>query len=586
MSINKEKIRVGLAQVNLTVGDLEGNSGKIRETISLAEEKGVHILAFPELSLCGYPPEDLLLKPAFLEDCQYNLEKLAGGVKDITVLMGCPQPPSSPGGKPYNTCRVLRNGKVAGSYRKIMLPNYGVFDEMRYFSPGEKAVVLIMGADKSSGRIRVGINICEDIWMDDGPTPSQVVDGGAGIIINISASPYHRGKCRQREELMQRRAAENRCYLCYVNPVGGQDELVFDGSSVIVSPSGETIARAGAFQEKLLITDLDLSRQIPEEMDSARRASTGFPVELIELPALPEQKAGFSPSSPLPSYPDELDELYTALTLGTRDYVNKNGFEGVVLGLSGGIDSALTAVIAVDALGAERVSAVSMPSEYSSPNSSDDASTLAQNLNINMITLPIQNIYHSYLESLRDILESGEVTVTEENIQARIRGNLLMALSNRYGWLVLTTGNKSELAVGYCTLYGDMAGGFAVLKDVPKTLVYRLSRHRNSRGDQPVIPPSIIDRKPSAELKPDQYDQDTLPPYDILDSIIEKYVEEDMSMDEIISGHLPGDTVQRVITMIDSNEYKRRQAPPGIKITPKAFGRDRRLPITNRYRQS
>ena len=575
MTREKQRVRIGLAQMNPAVGDLEGNTARIREMTREAKRAGVQILAFPEFALCGYPPEDLLLKPRFLKDCETALRRLAPCARGIVLLVGAPEAPERPGHKPYNTCAVLAGGKIAARYRKIHLPNYGVFDEKRYFRAGEEALVCRFGT------LAVGISICEDIWADDGPTPLQTGPGGARIVFNISASPYHRRKGPARERLMQRRARENRCYLAYVNLVGGQDELVFDGSSVIAGPDGKTIARCRPFEEDLVIADIDPERG-PRD---AKRRRTDPGVRLVTRDlrplATPRERPQVRRRTPQHPKPDE--EIYRALVLGTRDYVEKNGFGGVVLGLSGGIDSALTATVAVDALGRKRVHALTMPSPYTSSATLADARALAKNLGIDLLEMGIDSIYDSYLSTLDETFRGKREDVTEENIQARIRGNLLMALSNKFGWLVLTTGNKSEVAVGYCTLYGDTAGGFAVLKDVPKTLVYTLCRYRNRKAGRALIPRSTMTRSPSAELKPGQTDQDTLPPYRILDTIIELYVERDLSIDEIVSRGLDRKTVRRMVRMIDMNEYKRRQAPPGIKITPKAFGRDRRLPITNRY---
>jgi NAD+ synthase (glutamine-hydrolysing) len=586
------KIRIALAQVNPTVGDLAGNARKVRRRTAEAKALGCHIVAFPELMLSGYPPEDLLLKPRFLKDCDSTLHAVARDTKGIVVLLGVPEMPSRPGGCPYNACHVLSRGAVAATYRKINLPNYGVFDEKRYFEQGENALVVNLGG------AAVGINICEDIWVDDGPTGAQVRLGGARIIVNISASPYHRGKGIEREMLMQMRARENGVYLCYLNLVGGQDELVFDGSSVIAAPDGTTIARAKAFEEDLLVADIETTYDRSEGTHPfSPSAGAHKRVEIVDVPA-PTSVAGKRAARPgagprarkgaakpaLAKLLEPVAEVYRALVLGTRDYVDKNGFAHVVLGVSGGVDSALVASLAVDALGKDRVTGVTMPSQYSSKATLRDARAICRNLGVEMIELPIDPIYESYLASMRPAFKGRRMDVTEENIQARIRGNLLMALSNKFGWLVLTTGNKSELAVGYCTLYGDMAGGFAVIKDVPKTLVYPLCRYRNARSPKPVIPGSILRRRPSAELRPNQLDEDTLPPYRILDRIIELYVEHDMSLDEIIARGLDPATVRRTLHMIDSSEYKRRQGAPGIKITPKAFGRDRRLPITNRYR--
>lgn len=564
-------MRIGLAQVNPVVGDLEGNASLVKRKIAEAGRLGVQILAFPELVLCGYPAEDLFLKPAFLADCEKKLLGLAARAGGMAVVVGSPEPPRRKGGPLYNTAAVLYRKEVAARYRKMNLPNYGVFDEKRYFSRGESPLVVRFGD------IPVGLSICEDVWMDDGPTPAEA-EAGAEIVINISASPYHMRKGPEREKLMQRRARENGVWLCYINLLGGQDELVFDGSSVICSPDGRTVARGAPFREDLIVADIPMG--MPSTADSG-----GVPVETVDLAGFPGRRRPRLPRRRKVTHLKMFEEVYEALVLGTRDYVEKNGFEGVVLGLSGGIDSALAAAIAVDALGASRVKSVTMPSGYTSKSTLKDARLLASSLGIELLELPISPVYESYRDLLRGKMpKKGKIGITEENIQARVRGNLLMALSNRFGWLVLTTGNKSEIAVGYCTLYGDMAGGFSVLKDVPKTLVYSLSRYRNRRAGRTLIPGSTIRRKPSAELRPGQCDQDTLPPYPVLDRIIESYVERDMSFGEITAEGIDAATVRRVIRMIDQSEYKRRQGPPGIKITPKAFGRDRRLPITNRYR--
>jgi len=597
-------IRAALAQVNPTVGDLRSNVKKAREVIREARRKGVQILAFPELMISGYPPEDLLLKESFLDDCTSALHEVASSARGIAVLIGCPEK-SSAGDRPFNSCFILQRGKVQGSYRKINLPNYGVFDEKRYFMAGESPTVVYFGD------LPVALSICEDVWVDDGPLPVCSRECGAGIAFNISASPYHRGKGKEREKLMQRRAKEISSYLLYVNLLGGQDELVFDGASVVAGPDGRVIARGRAFEEELLIVDIPIHPAYPtlknqEAGLTTRNAATAStpqtPVAAgktplreegqrephscttLKLPPLVKGNGKIKIKPPLPPFPGKYEEIYRALVLGTRDYVLKNGFGGVILGLSGGIDSALTAAVAVDALGNEMVHAVTMPFRYTSKGTLKDARRLASNLGIDLFEIPIEPIYDAYIDSLKGAFRGRGEDVTEENIQARIRGNILMALSNKFGWLVLTTGNKSELAVGYCTLYGDMAGGFAVIKDVPKTLVYPLCRYRNRVHGGAIIPESILRRKPSAELKPGQLDEDTLPPYPVLDRIIELYVEKDMSIGEIISHGLDPGTVKRVIRMIDHNEYKRRQAPPGVKITPKAFGKDRRLPITNRYK--
>ncbi|MBU8922520.1 MAG: NAD+ synthase [Bacteroidales bacterium] len=582
------KIRVGLAQANPIVGDLEGNAAMMGSWIAEAKTKGIDLLAFPELSICGYPTEDLLLKPSFLEDCEKALARVAKLARGIIVIAGAPESPGKGSGPLYNTAVVLSDGKIAARYRKIHLPNYGVFDEKRYFTAGTKPLVLRIGD------LSIGVSICEDVWVDDGPTGAQVSEGGADLIVNISASPYSRGKCRDREKLMRKRAREHSVYLCYANLIGGQDELVFDGSSVICSPEGKTIARGRPFGEELIISDISIrhGRKTSSKRRNPTTPNSGNPavtvegtIDFADLPALrPRGKSGPKRiSTAMAEHLGPSEEIYEALVTGTRDYVEKNGFRGVVLGLSGGIDSALTAAVAVDALGPERVKGVTMPSGYTSGATLTDAKKLASNLGISLYELPIGTIYNSYLSLLGGLLPKGDIGITEENIQARIRGNLLMAFSNRFGWLVLTTGNKSEIAVGYCTLYGDMAGGFAVLKDVPKSLVFTLSRYRNRAAGKALIPSSTIRRKPSAELRPNQCDQDSLPPYDVLDRIIELYVEHDMSLMQIVADGIERKTALDVISMIDRNEYKRRQGPPGIKITPKAFGRDRRLPITNRY---
>ena len=562
--------------MNPSVGDLPGNLDRIRDATLEAKRKGVQILAFPELMLCGYPPEDLLLKPRFLQDCEAALGEAASLARGIILLAGAPEPPRAPGRNPYNTCAILYRGRIAARYRKMHLPNYGVFDERRYFEPGAEALVARFGS------LTIGVNICEDIWAEDGPTPLQVSEGGAGIVFNISASPYHRRKGPERERLMRRRARRNGCYIAYVNLIGGQDELVFDGSSVIAGPDGRTIARGNPFEEHLIVADLD-----PSKAKGGRGASgTAAKPAAADLGALPKPRNRPTLGRKRADHLKPTEEIYRALVLGTRDYVEKNGFDGVVLGLSGGIDSALAAVIAADALGPGRVAGLTMPSPYTSRETLLDSRRLARNLGIELFEIPIEGVFDSYLDTLSEVFAGRRRDVTEENIQARIRGNLLMALSNKFGWLVLATGNKSEIAVGYCTLYGDMAGGFAVLKDVPKTLVYTLSRHRNRVEGRALIPRSTIAREPTAELKPGQLDRDALPPYRTLDRIIELYVERNLSAREIVRRGLDRKTVERVIRMIDLNEYKRRQGPPGIKITPKAFGRDRRLPITNRYRET
>ncbi|MDD5679885.1 MAG: NAD+ synthase [Candidatus Omnitrophica bacterium] len=540
-------IRICLGQINPIVGDLEGNADKIIGFIKKAKELKADIVAFPELSLSGYPPEDLLLKPHFIAENKAKLLQIAETSKSIFSIIGFPY---SDRNKLFNAAALIYNGKLLDVYKKIYLPNYGVFDEKRYFSPGDKCDVVTLDSN-----VKVGVNICEDIWYPKGPQRIQVSAGGAKAIINISASPYHARKIELREKMLSKRARENNAFMLYCNLVGGQDELVFDGGSLVFDNKGRLLARGKQFEEDLIVADLNLSKD---------KKTLHFVNKI-------EKKLGF------------LDEIYAALKLGIKDYVGKNNFRKVVLGLSGGIDSALVAVLAKDALGSENVVALTMPSQYSSSVTRQDAKKIAGRLGIKLINVPIGGIYKSYLSLLKSYFKGCKPDIAEENIQARIRGNLLMGFSNKFGWLVLTTGNKSEISTGYCTLYGDMAGGFAVLKDVPKGLVYRLAEHRNKLEGKEIIPKSVLLRAPSAELRKNQKDQDTLPPYPVLDKIIDMYVEKDMSLEEIVKKGFNRETADRVVSMIDKNEYKRRQAPPGIKITPKAFGKDRRIPITNAF---
>lgn len=569
-------MRIALAQINPTVGDLKGNVRMVIERAHEARAMGADVVAFPELAISGYPPEDLLLKDHFLAGCRAAVLEVAAACPDVVVLVGVPLVEDV---AVYNAAAILAGGKMVGSHRKIWLPNYAVFDEKRYFTPGDRVAVLEVRG------LRLGVNICEDIWGECGPSETAAAVGGARFVINLSMSPYHLGKGRERETMLSQRAHDAQAYVCYVNGVGGQDELVFDGQSLVFDPRGRLVARAGQFEEELLVVDLD-----PDLVKDSREAGCApgpWPVEVISVEAQAAVEAAL-PFLAQPRVSESLAieaEVYEALRLGVKDYAAKNGFQEVVMGISGGIDSALTACLAVDALGSDRVNAVSMPSRYSSEGTKDDAQQTAERLGVGFYEIPIEGIYRPYLESLAPYFAGAAPGVTEQNIQARIRGNLLMALSNKFGWLVLTTGNKSEMAVGYATLYGDMAGGFAALKDVPKTMVYRLSRYRNSLGPGAgPIPDSTIERAPSAELAANQTDQDTLPPYDVLDRIIEAYVVKDQSVEEIVGLGLDREEVQRVVAMIDGNEYKRRQAAPGVRITPKAFGKDRRLPITNRYR--
>jgi len=583
-----QRLRIALAQINTTVGDIDGNVARIRDAIGAARAERAQLVVLPELAIPGYPPEDLLLKRHFLDANRRGLEQIAADVHGIVALVGF----AEADGFVHNALGVLADGEVKAAYTKMLLPNYGVFDERRYFEPGPSPALI-----EIAGRV-VGLTICEDIWFPGPPAAAEAL-AGAGLIVNASASPYHRGKGMMRErETVAARAREVGAAIALCNAVGGQDELVFDGHSVVVDDSGETVARAAAFEEQLLVCDLELppfgAERRPAEVPGGMDATI---VARIDVPE-PEGEVSAPLSEPL----TEDAEVYEALKLGLRDYVDKNGFQHVVLALSGGIDSSLVALVAADAVGPDRVTAVVMPSPYSSEGTQADARATAANLGVSLVEIPIEPAMRAYAELLEEVLapsapsagavpagnpEPGQASApdhVEENIQARIRGNLVMALSNRFGWLVLTTGNKSELSVGYATLYGDMAGGFAVIKDCFKTLVYRLVRYRNALEGRELVPQTVIDRPPSAELRPDQLDEDSLPPYEVLDGILEAYVERDQGADEIVAAGHPQQLVDGVIGMVDRAEYKRRQAPPGIKITPKAFGRDRRLPITNRFR--
>jgi NAD+ synthase (glutamine-hydrolysing) len=579
-------VRLALCQINATVGDIQGNAERIRAGMREAAEAGAGLVLFPELALTGYPPEDLLLKEHFLADAAVALRELAAEARELVAIVGFPERAEDV----YNAAAILAGGSVHAIYRKVYLPNYGVFDEQRYFQAGAGGAVIDIPLPLRGrcGGQRIGLTVCEDIW-EPGPPASDEALAGATLIVNISASPYHAGKGSERERMFVQRARDNLACVAFCGLVGGQDELVFDGHSCVIDHTGQTLARAGQFCEELLVCDVDLQAAAaarlrdPSQRPAARRSER----RAIVLPALaaPPSTAGQTPltSGPPaePLAPVEA-EVYGALKLGLRDYVLKNGFEHVVLGLSGGIDSALVACLAADALGPERVSAAIMPSPFSSASTQGDARALAQALGVRTHELIIESVMHAYAQVLEKEFAGRESDLTEENLQARIRGNLLMALSNKFGWLVLTTGNKSEMSVGYTTLYGDLAGGFAVIKDVPKTLVYRLCAWRNSPAGP--IPASIIERAPSAELRPDQRDEDSLPAYELLDRILEGYVELDRSREQLIAQGLPASAVDRTIRLVDLAEYKRRQAPPGIKITPRAFGRDRRMPITNRYR--
>jgi len=595
-------LRLALAQINPTVGDLSGNNRKIMTFINRAAEAEADLVCFPELALTGYPPEDLVLKPSFLTAVQKHLEKLVASTKNfnLVVVVGFIEMKE---GEVFNSAAVIYQGSLQGIYHKIFLPNYGVFDEKRYFQSGSSGLVFTFAG------VKVGVTICEDIWHPVGPAVLETHQAKAQVLLNLSASPYHRGKQQQREKMLSVRAFDQSAYLAYVNLVGAQDELVFDGNSMVFDEQGSLVARAAAFREDLLVVDLQTEKVLRTRFHDLRHrefktyagvqgevqqifisssSSKTHPLPAGPGPARAENKTAPEPNdaSGLSHDATEEAEIYEALVLGVKDYVNKNGFARVFVGLSGGIDSSLTAVIAVDALGHEQVTGVFMPSLYTSQESREDARQLAANLKISFLEIPIQEIYEAYLAVLRRTFGALPGDITAQNLQARIRGNILMALTNQYGGIVLTTGNKSELSVGYATLYGDMAGGFAVLKDVPKTLVYRLSHYRNQIAEAEVIPRRVLEKAPSAELKPGQKDEDDLPPYNVLDQIVEKYVEGDLGPEEIAAEGYAQDLVQKVIDMIDRNEYKRRQAPPGVKITPRAFGKDRRMPITNRFRET
>ena len=573
-------LRIALAQINPTVGDLEGNVAKIIRYIRMARKSRAQVVAFPELAITGYPPEDLLLKSQFVDDNLAALKKIQKNVHDITAIVGFVDRKDDI----YNAAAIIYNKNLVDIYHKKYLPNYGVFDEYRYFQTGSRCPVYRIG------ETWIGVNICEDIWYPEGPARIQAL-AGAEVIININASPYHIGKGRTREQMLSTRASDNLVFIAYLNTVGGQDELVFDGQSLVLDQDGAVIARGRQFEEDLIVIDLEfegikmkrlhspLRRQEVKKLEKGAFEKVVIPVKkkspLKRIVHAPQKTAGMDP----------LEEVYRALVLGTSDYVGKNGFQGVVIGLSGGIDSALVATIAVDALGKSNVKGLFMPSSYTSKESREDAVALAKNLGIKVIEVPIDKIFRSYLFTLKKTFDNLPADVTEENLQARIRGNILMAFSNKFGWLVLTTGNKSEMSVGYATLYGDMAGGFAVIKDVPKTMVYELCRWKNRKTGKRTIPERIFTKEPSAELKPDQKDSDTLPPYPQLDPILKAYIEEDRSFEEIVSLGSEHEGARKVIRMIDNSEYKRRQSPPGIKITQRAFGRDRRFPITNKYKE-
>lgn len=560
---------IALAQVNQAVGALISNAAKVVRLATDAVSQGANVVVFPELSVSGYPPEDLVLKRHFLQDCDKQILRLAAELpKNAVVIVGTPLPTET---KACNAAVVFAGGRLVATYAKMALPNYGVFDEKRVFDPGQRPMVLDLGG------FRLGIHICEDSWALKESPCTALQNAGLDALVNLSASPYHRGKLGLREGVLRKTAGMLQAPLLYCNIVGGQDELVFDGASMALGADGRLLARARQFEEDLLLV------RVPHAPHAAPRATAGTGFDIVQL-AQP-WKAATEMSDPKPRITPQLEDLaevYAALKMGLRDYVDKNGFSKVVVALSGGIDSALVAALAVDALGKNRVAGITMPSKFSSDETLSDALLVARNLGIECSKVPIQHLQETYLSELAHLWKNRPADITEENLQARIRGNIVMALSNKFGWLVLTTGNKSELATGYCTLYGDMVGGFAVIKDVPKTLVFELAKWRNAaRGE--VIPPATIARPPTAELRADQKDTDSLPPYDVLDPILERYIECDKGIDDIVADGFAPDLVRKVIRMVDRNEYKRRQGAPGIKITPKAFGRDRRIPITNLY---
>lgn len=570
---------LALAQINPVVGDLDGNYKKILQYVDKAKKYEADIIAFPELCLTGYPPEDLLLKPEFVEDNIHYLQQLATSSSNIAIVVGFVDKDDDI----YNAAAFLYNKQIAGIYHKIFLPNYGVFDENRYFQSGREVQVFFLND------IKIGINICEDIWYPGGPTRDQALTGGAEVVINISSSPYRLGKAQSRYRMLATRAEDNEVIVAYVNTVGGQDELVFDGNSMVISEKGRLLCKAPSFEEHLLTTTLHPENVFNQRIHDPRRrkeklyVTSDRQIIQIDLGKLSGKRMNPFPESGVTKFLEKIPEVYKALQTGLSDYVKKNNFEKVVIGISGGIDSALVVAIAVDALGRENVIGVSMPSDFTTLASRNDAKKLAKNFKISFFEIPLQPSFENLLNQLKPIFKDLSFDITEENMQARIRGNILMSLSNKFGWLVLATGNKSEISVGYCTLYGDMVGGFSVIKDVYKTMVYDLAKYRNSLAEFAIIPESVIQKAPSAELKPDQKDTDSLPPYDILDPILRAYVEQDQSPEKIASMGFNLDVVNKIIQMVDRNEYKRRQAAPGIKITHRAFGKDRRFPITNHY---
>ncbi|MBA4349047.1 MAG: NAD+ synthase [Thermodesulfovibrio sp.] len=580
-----KRVRIALCQINPTVGDLDGNVRKINRFIEDACKYYPDIIAFPELAVTGYPPEDLLLKPHFISDNINALKEVQKNVADFVVIAGFVDKRDDI----YNAAAVIYNKEVIDIYHKIHLPNYGVFDEFRYFHAGNRFPVYCMD------NVHFGVNICEDIWHSEGPATIQALNG-AEFIVNINASPYYMGKSGVRAEMLSSRASDNNIFVAYLNSVGGQDELVFDGNSLVFNQNGELISAGRQFEEDIIIVDLSVEEILRKQLRKSlrKKQATALKTELSEKIKI-NRKLNFSKTSKPPAYSQTPaltqssesvieEEVYKALVLGTKDYIQKNGFKKVCIGLSGGIDSSLVATIAVDAVSNDNVIGIFMPSPYTSKESKEDSFELAKNLGIRIIEVPISAIFESYLATLKTEFNNMLADTTEENIQARIRGNILMAFSNKFGWLVLTTGNKSEISVGYATLYGDMAGGFAPIKDVPKTLVYKICKWKNQKTGKVIVPGRVFSKEPSAELKPNQKDRDTLPPYNILDPILKAYIEDEKGFEEIVNLNFEEEGVKMVIKMVDRSEYKRRQSPPGIKITPKAFGRDRRFPVTSRYR--
>jgi NAD+ synthase (glutamine-hydrolysing) len=570
-------MRLALAQINPVVGDLGGNRRLILDRLVEARGEGADLVLFPELAVTGYPPEDLLLRPGFVQAAAQTLAEIAANVRETVALVGFPHFDSDL----YNACAVCADGEVRAVYRKRFLPNYGVFDEDRYFAPGRELVLVELGGTM------IGVTICEDMWQP-GPPATDLALAGAELLVNISASPFHLGKEIEREQMLVTRARDNSCFVAFCNAVGGQDELIFDGHSCVLDDEGEVVARAPGFEEALLWVDVEPQAVIGRRLRDVRRralareretAPSAVVVHVGDARAHDDRRPGA-----IEEFEPELEQMRLALELGLRDYIAKNGFADVVLGVSGGIDSAVTAALCAEALGSERVHCVSMPSRYSSEGTRSDARRVAESLRCDFREIPIEPMFDAYSNGLAEHFAGRESDLAEENLQARIRGTLLMALSNKFGWLVIATGNKSELSVGYSTLYGDLAGGFALIKDVYKTDVYRLSQHLNERAGRELIPASIIERAPSAELRPDQLDEDSLPPYPVLDRVLEAYVELDRSREELSSDGFDPEVVERAVALIDRAEYKRRQAPPGVRLRPKAFGRDRRTPITNRWR--